>query len=90
MGSRREWIDIIDWTMIFGVLSALPCAYVWGCVSAQKLFGTWCPGNTVPVVLSVFASVPLSATAGAYGSRLWWLITATAVATIVLFVVRLH
>jgi hypothetical protein len=87
---RREWFDIVDWTTVFGVLSALPCAYVWGCGLAHELFGIWCSASTIFALAGLFLSVPLSATAGAYGSRLWWSVTAIAIGTLLFFFLRLH
>lgn len=90
MKDQREWIDVIDWTALLGVLSTLPCAYFWGCGLAHELFGTWCTGSTIFVLAGMFVSVPMSASAGAYGSRLWWSVTAIAVGTLLFFFLRLH
>ena len=87
---QRELIDIIDWTAIMGILSVLPVAYFWGCGAAFELFHIWCKGSTLPVLLGLFASVPLSAVAGTYGSRAWYLVTAVSVGTLLFFTFRLH
>jgi hypothetical protein len=87
---RRDWVDIFDWTTIFGLLSVFPNVYFWGCGLAHELFRISCPGSTVAVLLGILISIPLSATAGAYGSRLWWMVTAIASGTLFFFVLRLH
>jgi hypothetical protein len=87
---QRVWIDIIDPPLICGVLSVLPFAYVGGCLMAQAVLSYWCKGDTVIVLLAVFSSVPLSAIAGAYGSRYWWSVTAIALGMLLFFVFRLH
>ena len=91
MKDQREWIDIIDPPMICGVLSVLPCAYVGGCVLAHKLFGVWwCNESPIYALMGIFLSVPLSAIAGAYGSRFWWLVTAISAGALLFFMFRLH
>jgi hypothetical protein len=89
---QREWIDVIDPPMICGVLSVLPLAYLGSCVlSAHELFGAWwCKESPVFMLIGIFLSVPLSAIAGAYGSRFWWLVTAISVGALLFFVFRLH
>ena len=89
MKDQREWIDIVDWTVILGTLSALPCAYFWFCMLAHG-HGVRCPGPTVVVLLFVFLAIPSSAVAGAYGYRIWWFVTVVAVGTLLFVVLRLH
>jgi hypothetical protein len=88
--SNREWIDIIDWTTILGVISVLPCAYFWGCGLAIELWSVRPPGDPALLLLAIWGSVPLSAVVGAYGSRYWWLVTALAIGTFLFVVLRLH
>ena len=91
MKEQRELIDVIDPPMICGVLSVLPCAYVGGCVLARDLFGVWwCKESSVYAFIGIFLSVPLSAIAGAYGSRFWWLVTAISAGALLFFMFRLH
>lgn len=90
MKNQREWIDVIDPPLICGVLSVLPFVYVGWCLIAHALLGYWCTGDTVIVLLGIFSSVPLSAIAGAYGSRYWWSVTVIALAMLLFFVFRLH
>jgi hypothetical protein len=87
---RRELLDIIDWTTVLGSLSVLPCAYFWGCGAVFELFHVWCKGNTALVLLGVLLAVPLSAVAGTYGSRAWYVGTVVSVGTLLFFILRLH
>ena len=92
MKDQREWIDIIDPPMICGVLSVLPFAYLAGCVLAvHKLLATWwCKESPVFMLIGIFLSIPLSAIAGAYGSRFWWFVTAISAGLLLFVMFRLH
>jgi len=91
MKDQLEWIDIIDPPMVCGVLSVLPCAYVGACVLADEVFRVWwCKESPVYALIGIFLSVPLSAVAGAYGSRFWWLVTAISAGVLLFLMFRLH
>jgi hypothetical protein len=90
MTGRREWIDIVDWTTILGVVSVLPCVYFWGCGLAMEVSSIRCPGDPAMLLLAILVSIPLSITVGAYGSRYWWLVTVIAIGTILFVGLRLH
>ncbi len=90
MSNRREIIDILDWTAVFGAVALLPCAYFWGCGLAHEVFGYWCRGDTLLLLLGLVVAIPLSGIAGLYGSRWWWSVTAIAIGTLLFFGLRLH
>jgi hypothetical protein len=87
---RREWIDIIDRTTILGIVSVLPCAYLWGSGLAIELWKVNPPGDPGLMLLAILGSIPLSAIVGAYGSRWWWVATAVAIGTLLFVGFRLH
>jgi hypothetical protein len=87
---HREWIDIIDWTTILGIISAVPCAYFWGSGLAIVIWKVNPPGDPFLLLLAILGSIPLSAVVGTYGSRYWWVITGIAIGTILLVGFRLH
>jgi hypothetical protein len=87
---HREWIDIIDWTTILGIISTVPCAYFWGSGLAIELWKAHPPGSPGVLLLAILGSIPLSATVGAYGSRWWWVATGVAIGTLLVVGFRLH
>jgi hypothetical protein len=87
---RREWIDVVDWTTILGIVSALPCVYFWAGGLAIELWKVNPPGDPLLLLLAILGSIPVSAVVGAYGSRWWWVATAVAIGTLLLVGFRLH
>ena len=90
MSDQREWIDIIDWTTLTGVLAACPSGYLWFCLAVFKLSNRACPFNPIVLLFCILGSIPLSAVSAIYGSRLWWLVTALGIGTLLFVGFRLH
>lgn len=79
---KREMLDIIN--NITGGVSVLPCAYFWSCSVAFQLFHVRC--NPAPALIGMVAAVPVSAVAGTFGWRAWYLVTAASAGTFLFFI----
>jgi hypothetical protein len=84
---KREMIMIVN--AIAGGLSILPCAYFWGCSAADKLFHVACYASLGWALIGMVAAVPLSAVAGTFGWRAWYLVTAASAGTF-LYLILTH
>lgn len=82
---KRQTIDIINNSV--GGLSVLPCAYFWGCGTLSELFHVGCKGSPGLALMGMFAAVPLSAVAGTFGWRAWYLATAASAGTLLWFII---
>jgi hypothetical protein len=79
---KREMLDIIN--NITGGVSILPCVYFWSCSLAFQLFHV--RYNPAPALIGMVAAVPLSAVAGRFGWRAWYLVTAASAGTFLFFI----
>ena len=81
---KREMLDIIN--NLTGGMSVLPCAYFWGCSAALELFHVRCNPAPPPALIGMVAAVPLSAAAGTFGWRAWYLVTVVSAGTLLFFI----
>jgi len=81
---KREMLDTIN--NVTGGVSALPCAYFWGCSAADKLFHVGCNTSLGWALIGMVAAVPLSAVAATFAWRAWYLVTAASAGTFLYFI----
>jgi hypothetical protein len=78
---KRGMLDIVN--NVTGGVSLLPCAYFWSCSAASQLFHLRC--NPLPALMGMIVALPLSAVAGTFGWRAWYLVTAVSAGTFLYF-----
>jgi len=77
------------WVKIVGILSAVPCAYLWVSMAASVLWKINLPGWP-SILIGVLISVPTSIVAAVRWSRWMYLVTAVALSTLLFVALGLH
>jgi hypothetical protein len=78
------------WTKIVGVVAVLPALYIWLWILGPKSWLASYPGKPFTVLAANLCGIPLSLVAAIRGSRIWYLVTAIAIATYFFIGFRLH
>jgi hypothetical protein len=78
------------WIKIVGSLSILPSLYFWLWVLGPKAWLASYPGKPGPLLIGVLCSIPVSVVVANRGSRIWYLVIALALGTLLFIGFRLH
>ena len=78
------------WTKIVGTLSILPALYFWLWILRPKFWLASYPGKPGMVLIGILCAIPLSIVVATRGSRVWYVVTAIALGTLLFVGFRLH
>jgi hypothetical protein len=78
------------WTKIVGTLSILPALYFWLWILGPKSWLASYPGKPGMVLIGILCAIPLSIVVATRGSRVWYVVTAIALGTLLFVGFRLH